>query len=109
VDVLEEGTWGVEVANVYFRTLIELKICDFPKIFVSFTLHIILLGVYLFWGEFDVYGSVHLGNLYVQLEVQLDVFVYVFFIALYFCSKCFGCYLHQSSGTQTAEYSLRCV
>jgi hypothetical protein len=109
VDVLEDGTWGVEAANVYFRTFIELKICDFPKIFVSFTLHVILLGVYLFWGEFDAHGSVHLGNLYVQFEVQLDVLIYMFFIPPYLCSKCFGCYFHPASGAQTAELSFRCV
>jgi hypothetical protein len=52
VDVLEERMWGVEAANFYFRTLIDLKICDFSNIFVRFILHIFLLGVYLFWGEY---------------------------------------------------------
>jgi hypothetical protein len=27
--------------------------------------------------EFDVHGSVHLGNVYVQLKVQLDVHVFI--------------------------------
>jgi hypothetical protein len=35
--------------------------------------------------------------IYVQLEVQLDVLFYVFFIL---SSMCFGCYLHPSSGAQ---------
>jgi hypothetical protein len=34
-------------------------------------------------NTFDVHGSVHLGNTYVQLKVQLDVLFYVFFILLY--------------------------
>src|SRR5215510_2248471 len=36
-------------------------------------------------------------SVYAQLNVQLDVFVYVFFILR---STCFGCYLHPSSGAQ---------
>jgi hypothetical protein len=28
-------------------------------------------------SEFDVHGSVHLGNVYVQLKVQLDVHVFI--------------------------------
>jgi hypothetical protein len=50
--------------------------------------------------ESDVYGSVHLGNMYVQLKVQLDVSFCVFFIFFILSSTCFGCYLHPSSGTQ---------
>jgi hypothetical protein len=49
---------------------------------------------------FDVHGSVHLGYIYVPLEVQLDLlFVYclLFFILN---STRFGCYLHPSSGAQ---------
>jgi hypothetical protein len=36
--------------------------------------------------KFYVHGSVHLGNVYVQLKVQLDVrcTYYVFFIPFYF-------------------------
>jgi hypothetical protein len=41
-------------------------------------------------------------DVYVGLKVQL---LYVYFIPLYLCSTCFGCYLHPSSGTQTAAYS----
>jgi hypothetical protein len=33
--------------------------------------------------EFDVYGSVHLGNIYVRFKVQLDVLFYVLFLLLY--------------------------
>jgi hypothetical protein len=33
--------------------------------------------------EFDVHGSVHLGNIYVQFKVQLDVLFNVFSILLY--------------------------
>jgi hypothetical protein len=65
--------------------------------------------------EYDVHVSVHLGNVFVRLTVQLDahgflyIYIYIFFIPLYFCSTCFGCYLHPSSGAQTAEYSHTCV
>jgi hypothetical protein len=31
--------------------------------------------------------------------------IYVFFIPLYFCSTCFECYLHSSSGAQTVRLS----
>jgi hypothetical protein len=50
--------------------------------------------------EFDVHGSVHHGNVYVQLKVQLDVHVFICIIYSYpfFSSTCFGCYLHPSSG-----------
>jgi hypothetical protein len=34
-------------------------------------------------ASFDVHGSVHLGNIYVQFKVQLNVLFYVFFILLY--------------------------
>jgi hypothetical protein len=34
--------------------------------------------------EFDVHGSVHLDNIYVQLQVKLDVHCYVLFILLYY-------------------------
>jgi hypothetical protein len=60
--------------------------------------------------KFDVHGSVHHGNVYVQLEVQPDV--HVFICILYssiFSSKCFGCYLYPSSGAQTTAYSHRCM
>jgi hypothetical protein len=33
--------------------------------------------------QFDVHGSVHLGNVYVQLKVQLDVlFMYSLFLSI---------------------------
>jgi hypothetical protein len=41
--------------------------------------------------KFNVHGSVHLGNVYVQLKVQLDVlFMYSLFLCI-FSSTCFGC------------------
>jgi hypothetical protein len=46
---------------------------------------------------FDVHDSEHLGNIYVQFKVQLDIYFYVFFIL---SCICFGCYLHLSSGAQ---------
>jgi hypothetical protein len=49
-------------------------------------------------SEFDIHGSVHLGNICVLFKVQLDVLVS--FISLIVSSKCFGCYLHPSSGAQ---------
>jgi hypothetical protein len=65
----------------------------------------------IFVTVFDVHGSVHLGNIYVQLNVQLDVYVFVCIphSSLFFSFTCFGCYLHPSSGAQTAAYSQRCV
>jgi hypothetical protein len=56
--------------------------------------------------EFDVHVSVHLGNVYVRLTVQLDVhvFICILYSSILFSSTCFGCYLHPSSEAQTAEY-----
>jgi hypothetical protein len=39
-----------------------------------------IFGIFFY---FDGHGSVHLGNIYVQFKVQLDVLFYVFFILLY--------------------------
>jgi hypothetical protein len=40
---------------------------------------------------FDVHGSVHLGNVYVQLKVQLDVHVFIRGV-----SKTFGEWNHKT-------------
>jgi hypothetical protein len=48
--------------------------------------------------EFDVHGSVYLGNIHVLFKVQIDLLV--FFIYLIVSSTCFGCYLQPSSGAQ---------
>jgi hypothetical protein len=58
------------------------------------------LELTLGFSEFDVHGSVQIGNIRVQFKVQLDViFMYSLFFFI-FSSACFGCYLHSSSGTQ---------
>jgi hypothetical protein len=63
-------------------------------------------------SEFDVHGSAHIGNVrvYVRLRAQLDVhgFICILYSSI-FCFTCFGCYLHPSSGAQTAAYSHRYV
>jgi hypothetical protein len=41
--------------------------------------------IWVFIYKFDVHGSVHLGNVYVQLKVQLDV--HVFICIIYSCKK----------------------
>jgi hypothetical protein len=70
-----------------------------------------LFDVKLPEDEFDVYGSVHLGNVYVRLEVQLDAHEFV--CMLYFTqfalhvSGANGCCLDPASGAQTAEYNHR--
>jgi hypothetical protein len=48
----------------------------------------------------DVYGSVHIGNIYVQFKVQLDVRIMYSLFFFILSSTCFGCYLHPSSGAQ---------
>jgi hypothetical protein len=62
---------------------------------------------------FDVHGSVHLGNIYVQLKVQIDV-LFVFFIPLYFLalhvSGAIALILRSTGpGAPTVAYSHRCV
>jgi hypothetical protein len=58
--------------------------------------------------EFDVHVSVHLGDVHVQLNLQLDVlFVLLLLSISYFCT--FRVLLHSSSGAPTVAYSHRCV
>jgi hypothetical protein len=52
---------------------------------------------------FDVHGSVHLGHLYVQLKVQLDVHVYICIL----CSSLF-LYVHVSSAICTHPQEHNC-
>jgi hypothetical protein len=57
---------------------------------------------------FDIHGSVHLGNTYIRLQVRRDAHGFFMYSLLHYtCSTCFWCYLHPSSGAQTAQYSLR--
>jgi hypothetical protein len=56
--------------------------------------------------EFDIPGSLHLGNVYVRLRFQL-VAHYIYSLFSYILFTCFGFYLHPSSGAQTAVYSHR--
>jgi hypothetical protein len=49
--------------------------------------------------EFDVCGSVHLGNMYVLFKSNYMYYIISFFL-VNASSTCFGCYLHPSSGAQ---------
>jgi hypothetical protein len=48
----------------------------------------------------DVHGSVHLGIIYVQFKVQLDVLILYSLFFFILSSTYFGCYLHPPSGAQ---------
>jgi hypothetical protein len=45
--------------------------------FVSFLLPFLHVNKDVNLAEFDVHGSVRIGNVYVQLKVQLDVHVFI--------------------------------
>jgi hypothetical protein len=67
--------------SLTFYTAVILLLCGQRKYFLA------------------VCGSVQLGNICL-IQVQLDVHYILYFFLDNVSSKCFGCYLHPSSGAQ---------
>jgi hypothetical protein len=64
----------------------------------------------MYFTVFDVHGSVHLGNVYVQLKVQLDVhgFICILYSSLFLSLHVSGAICTHPQEQKTAAYSHRC-
>jgi hypothetical protein len=74
----------------YYTSDLEMKlIC---KAFVNTKIYVYYTqNLWRFILEFDVHGSVHLGNV-CSIKVPIRCTFYMYFIPHYFSSTCFGCY-----------------
>jgi hypothetical protein len=61
----------------------------------------------VFVHKFDVHGSVHLGNIYIRLQVRDAHSFFMCSLLHYACFTCFGCY-QEHKLQSTAEVCVIC-